>query len=98
MPSAYIGQGRGNLLEEIRKENPLKRYAIQLAHQMDDEKRIREDFLPPWQEEEIRECGKQLREEIFQKGFASQIHNIMYFAEEYKTLSIARYREWKYEN
>ena len=83
-------------MEETRKENPLKRFAIQLAHQMDDEKKIREEFLPPWKEEEIRECGRYLRDEIFKKGYASQIGTIIHYAEEYKTLSIADYREWRF--
>jgi hypothetical protein len=83
-------------LEETRKENPLKRYAMHLAHQMDDEKRIREDFLPPWKEEEIRECGRYLRDEIFKKGYASQITTILHYAEEYKTLSFTDYKDWLY--
>lgn len=76
----------------LKEENPMKFYAMMLAHQMDDEKRIREDFLPPWKEEEIRECGKQLRDEIWRKGL--EIGSLMYYAQEYKTLSFAEYAQW----
>lgn len=83
-------------MEEKREKNILKEYAIQLAHQMDDEKRIHEEFLPPWKEEEIRAYGKYLRDDIFKKGLASQITTILHYAEEYKTLSWADYKDWVY--
>ena len=65
-----------------------------LAHQMDDENEMREGFFPPWKEEEIRESGKQLRNEIFQKRY--DINELLLLAEEYKTLSWDKYREWIY--
>lgn len=76
----------------LKEKNPMKFYAMMLAHQMDDEKSIYEDCLPPWKEEEIRECGTQLRKEILQKGL--EIGSLMFYAEEYKTLSFLKYKEW----
>jgi hypothetical protein len=77
-----------------KTENPIKRIAVALAHQMDDEKRLREEFLPPWKEEEIRICGRELRDEIWKKGF--NIETVLYLSEQYKTLGFAEYKEWMY--
>jgi hypothetical protein len=79
-----------------REKNPLKEYAIHLAHQMDDEKRMRHEFMPEWKMDEIKICGRELRDEIFKKGYAGQIETILHYAEEYKTLSWDKYTEWKY--
>lgn len=81
-------------MTDERKKNPVKELAMHLAHQMDDEKRIREEFLPPWKEEEIRENGKYLRDVMWKKGY--DVHSILAYAEEYKTLSFSDYREWVY--
>jgi hypothetical protein len=80
---------------EERKKNPIKELACHLAHQMDDEKRIHDEFLPPWKEEEIRQNGKFLRDEIWRKGY--NIMKVLHYAEQYKTLSWAEYREWLYQ-
>jgi hypothetical protein len=77
---------------DLKEKNPMKFYAMMLAHQMADEKRIYDEFLPPYKVEEIRECGKELRDEIWRKGL--EIGSLMYYAEEYKTLSFAKYKEW----
>jgi hypothetical protein len=81
---------------ETREKNPLKLFAFYLAHQMDDEKRMRHEFMPEWQMDEIKEAGKQLRDDIFKEGYAGQIHTILHYAEEYKTLSWDKYQEWMY--
>ena len=76
----------------LKEKNPIKFYACMLAHQMDDEKRIDWEALPPWKVEEIRECGTQLRDEIWRKGL--EINSLMFLAEEYKTLKMSEYAEW----
>ena len=81
-------------MEKERVKNPVKQMAIHLAHQMDDERSMFDENLPPWKEEEIRECGRQLRTEIFQKGY--DINELLFLAEEYKTLSWDDYYDWLY--
>jgi hypothetical protein len=76
----------------LKEKNPMKFYAMMLAHQMDDEKRINWEALPPWKIEEIRECGTQLRDEIWRKGL--EIGSLVAYAEEYKTLTMPQYAEW----
>jgi len=83
----------GNLQEE-KIENPLKRLAIHLAHQMDDEKRLNIEFMPEWKMDEIKECGKQVRDEIWRNGY--DVITILHYAEEYKKLSMKDYMEWRY--
>lgn len=77
-----------------KMKNPIKQLAVHLAHQMDDEKDIFEEFKTDWQIEEIRESGRQLRSEIFKKGYSIDL--ILAYIEEYKTLSLFEYREWIY--
>ena len=77
-----------------RQKNPIKQIAMHLAHQMDDEKRMWDENLPPWKEEEIRTYGKYLRDEIFHKGY--DVQTVLYYAEQYKTLSWSEYKEWLY--
>lgn len=79
------------------KKNPWKQYAVRLAHQMGDELRIQTEFLSPRQEEEIREHGKWLRDEIVKVGLASDIELILYYAEQYKELKFGEYQKWIYE-
>lgn len=79
---------------EERKKNPIKQFAMHMAHQMDYERRMHEEFFPPYKIEEIRESGKYLRDEMWKKGY--DVHTVLALAEEYKTLSIADYREWVY--
>lgn len=77
---------------DLKDKNPLKYFATMFAHQLDDEKRINWEAMPPYKVEEIRECGKQMRDEMWRKGY--NVHAVMAYAEEYKTLSMADYREW----
>lgn len=73
-------------------ENPMKKVARQLAHIMDDQKKIHE--MNEWDREGVREALKEIQDEILKKGY--DIHTVMFLAEEYKTLSIKDYYEWKY--
>lgn len=79
---------------EERKPRLVKRLAMQLAHQMDDEKRILDENLHPAKEEEIRMYGKILRDEIYKSG--CDIGSVLAYAEEYKKLTWAEYRGWEY--
>lgn len=81
-------------MNKTEQKNPIKQLAVHLAHQMDEEKDIFEEFKTDWQIEEIRENGKRLRNEIFQKGYSIDL--ILAYIEEYKTLSFIEYREWLY--
>lgn len=90
----HIKQRERGPMTEIKLKNPLKRMAVHLAHQMDDEREMREGFLPPWKEEEIRANGKYLREEIWRMGY--DVSALLYYAEEYKTLSWDKYQDWLY--
>lgn len=76
----------------LQEENPMKFYAMMLAHQMDDEKKIHEEYVTPFKIEEIRACGKQLRDEIWRKGL--EVTTLLHYAEEYKKLTMAEYAEW----
>ena len=82
------------IMEQERQKNPIKRLAMHLAHQMDDEKRIYDEDLHPWKEQEIRQAGKELRDEIYKSGY--DINMLLHYAEQYKTLSWAEYHEWQY--
>lgn len=75
-----------------RQLNPIKQMAIDLAHQMDDERKCREEFVPQYKQEEIRECGKYLRDQIWKKGY--DINQLLFLAEQYKTLKMSEYMEW----
>lgn len=77
---------------EQRKENPIKKIAMHMAHLMDDQKRIYE--MTEWEREGVREALTELNNEILKKGY--DIMTIMHYAEEYKTLSMKDYFEWKY--
>lgn len=79
---------------EERKENPIKRIAINLAHQMDDEKKLNHEFMSGWREDEIKLYGKQIRDEIWARGY--DIMTVLHYAEEYKKLSMKEYMEWRY--
>lgn len=79
---------------EERKKNPMKQLAMYLAHQMDDEKRIYDENLHPRKEEEIREAGKELRDEIYKSGY--NIGTLLHYADEYKNLNWADYHDWAY--
>lgn len=81
-------------MSETKYKNPIKQLAVLLAHQMDEEKDMYEDYKPDWKIEEIRETGRHLRNEIFKKGYSIDL--ILAYMEEYKTLSIVEYREWVY--
>ncbi len=79
-------------MSEERKENPMKRIAINLAHQMDTERNIHK--YNDWDKEGIRQYGKEIRDEIWKKGY--DVTTILHYAEEYKTLSMKDYMEWRY--
>lgn len=81
--------------EQKRQKNPMKELAVHLAHSMDDQRRMREEFLQPWKEEEIRQYGKQVSDEIVRKGY--DVSTMLYYAEKYKTLTFLEYREWIYQ-
>jgi hypothetical protein len=81
-------------MTEERKKNPVKQLAMHLAHQMDREKTMHDELLPQWKLDEIRAEGKYLRDEMWKKGY--DVHAVLAYAEEYKTLSWADYREWVY--
>lgn len=77
---------------EERIKNPQKQIAMQLAHIMDDQKRMYK--MNDWDKEGVREAHKQITNEILKKGY--NISTILYYAEEYKTLSMKDYLEWVY--
>ena len=77
---------------EERKKNPIKQIAMHMAHLMDDQKRIHE--MTEWDREGVREALNELNNEILKKGYS--ISSIMFYAEEYKTLSVKDYYEWVY--
>jgi len=81
-------------LQEKKIENPMKRIACHLAHQMDDERRMYFISMPEWKMDEIKECGKQLRDDIGHKGY--DIQTILHYVEEYKKLSMKDYMEWRF--
>ena len=81
-------------MQEEKIENPIKRIACHLAHQMDDERRMYFISMPPWKMDEIKACGKELRDEIWRKGY--DIQTVLHYAEEYKKLSMKDYMEWRY--
>ena len=74
------------------KENPKKRLAIELAHQMDYERKMRIEPLREWEKEEVREVGNKLRMDIVKSGYS--VEDILFLAEQYKTLSLADYMRW----
>lgn len=76
--------------KENRVENPIKRAAITLAHLMADEEREMND----WDREDNRKALVQLNNEIVQKGY--DIGTVFHYAEEYKSLSMAEYMEWRF--
>ena len=78
-----------------RKENPVKKMAILLAFQMDDEKRIREGYLNAREVEEVKATGNQIRNEIVKKGF--NVPSILKYVEEYKNLTFDEYKDWIYK-
>ena len=75
-------------------ENPLKRLACHLAHQMDDERKMNYISMPEWKMDEIKAWGKELRDEIWQNGY--DIMTILHYAEECKKLSTKEYLEWRF--
>jgi hypothetical protein len=77
---------------EERKKNPKKQLAMHLAHIMDEQKRIHE--MTEWDREGVREAHREITNEILKNGY--DISTILYYAEEYKTLSIKDYYEWVY--
>jgi hypothetical protein len=77
---------------EERKKNPMKELAMQLAHSMDDQKRIWNDNLPEWKREEIRETHTYICNEICKKGY--NVEMMLRLAEQYKTLKMTEYVEW----
>lgn len=81
-------------MQERKKENPLKRIAINLHHQMEDEKKMHYISMPQWKMDEIKSYGKEIRDEIWAKGF--DIFTILEYVDEYKKLSMKEYVEWKY--
>ena len=88
-----INIGVGNV--EERPKNPVKQLAVHFAHQMDSENRMYEENLAPWQVEEIKASGSELRNELWKKGY--DVDLVLHYAEEYKTLSMLEYRNWIYE-
>lgn len=77
---------------EERKKNPMKQLAMQLAHAIDDQKRIMEEDLREHQIQEIRAYHSQVIDEIWKKGY--DIQTMLSLADEYKTLSWDDYIEW----
>jgi hypothetical protein len=79
---------------EERQKNPMKQLAMQLAHSMDDQIRIRNEDVAPWVREEIRETHYWISNEIIKRGY--NISTMLALAEEYKTLKWGEYSEWMY--
>jgi hypothetical protein len=78
-------------MNQKKEKNPVKQLAVQLSRQMDSER----EMLSPYEREELKEYGNQLRDEIFKKKY--DITQVMYYVEEYKSLSIEEYFKWIYE-
>jgi hypothetical protein len=76
-----------------RKENPMKKAAISLVHMMDYQKKSHEmnDFEREIFREEYNEF---VMKEIVKKGYDIQM--LLMLGEEYKTLSMKDYMEWRY--
>jgi len=81
-------------LQEEKIENPMKRIAMNLAHQMNDEKKIHYISMPQWKMDEIKAYGKEIRDEIWTNGY--DIFTILHYVDEYKKLSMKDYLEWRY--
>lgn len=77
---------------EERKKNPMKQLAMQLAHAIDDQKRIMEEDLQEHQIQEIRAYHTYVIDEIWKAGY--DIQTMLFLADEYKTLSWDNYIEW----
>jgi hypothetical protein len=80
-------------MSEERKENPMKRTAINLVNMMDYQKNSYEmnDFERQLFKEEYNEF---IMNEVIKKGY--DVQTLLMLGEEYKTLSIKDYMEWKY--
>ena len=72
----------------------MKRIAMNLAHQMNDEKKIHYISMPQWKMDEIKAYGKEIRDEIWANGY--DIFTILHYVDEYKKLSMKDYLEWRY--
>lgn len=81
-------------MTETKQKNPKKELAVTLAHMLLDQERLYNEDLPPWREEEIREYCSEVRNMIWKSGY--NFDELMFLAEEYKTLSFINYREWIY--
>ena len=81
-------------MQEEKIENPMKRIAMNLAHQMNDEKKIHYISMPQWKMDEIKAYGKEIRDEIWTNGY--DIFTILHYVDEYKKLSMKDYLEWRY--
>jgi hypothetical protein len=81
-------------MDDIKKANPIKMMAIHLAHQMDRENEMYETPKLDWEIEEIKENGRELRNDIVRKGY--DIGTLLYFVGQYKTINFKEYQEWLY--
>ena len=81
-------------LQGEKIENPLKRIACHLAHQMADERKMNTISMPQWKMDEIKAWGKELRDEIWQNGY--DVATILQYAEECKKLTTKEYLEWRF--
>lgn len=80
------------MTKENRVENPIKRAAVDLVHMMDYQHKMHEEG--GYKAELFQKEYNAFIMDLIKKGYDHQ--TLLMYGEEYKTLSMSEYFEWRY--